>query len=399
MGGVRRGNAAATRPLAVIAAGVFILAAASPALATTSDVTQAWPMLGFNAAHTGYNPDEHILDRSTVPDLVLRWSRRTGKSLASGESPVVSESGTVIVPGADFHAHAFNASTGDPLWESSAESESVSGAVTDDLVVFGQTTGVAALDLQTGKTRWLNTSCGGQEVEAAPTVADGTVYAGLNDPELIALRVESGTCLWESPAKMAYDSTSSPAVSNGMVYVGDDAGRLWSVDAADGSVRWHAAATGSSEGSVSTPVATRRRVYATAGNEIGAYKASTGVRVWAFGFFQGTVQFGSPAYARGVLYVGSSDGTVYAFDARTGYEIWTASPGPRADFLLSVANGVVYVSGHRLFALDARSGETLWSRGAGKKGVGWWSAPAIVNGQVYVQGVNGRLYAFGLPPS
>jgi outer membrane protein assembly factor BamB len=183
------------------------------------------------------------------------------------------------------------------------------------------------------------------------------------------------------------------------VYVGDDAGRLWSVDAADGSVRWHAAATGSSEGSVSTPVATRRRVYATAGNEIGAYKASTGVRVWAFGFFQGTVQFGSPAYARGVLYVGSSDGTVYAFDARTGYEIWTASPGPRADFLLSVANGVVYVSGHRLFALDARSGETLWSGGAGKKGVGWWSAPAIVNGQVYVQGVNGRLYAFGLPPS
>jgi outer membrane protein assembly factor BamB len=67
--------------------------------------------------------------------------------------------------------------------------------------------------------------------------------------------------------------------------------------------------------------------------------------------------------------------------------------------LLSVANGVVYVSGHRLFALDARSGETLWSGGAGKKGVGWWSAPAIVNGQVYVQGVNGRLYAFGLPPS
>jgi outer membrane protein assembly factor BamB len=64
--------------------------------------------------------------------------------------------------------------------------------------------------------------------------------------------------------------------------------------------------------------------------------------------------------------------------------------------MVSVANGVVYVSAHRLFALDARTGETLWSGGVGKRGT-WRSAPAIVNGQVYVQGANGRLYAFGLP--
>jgi outer membrane protein assembly factor BamB len=227
-------------------------------------------------------------------------------------------------------------------------------------------------------------------------VADGTVYAALNDPELIAMKVESGTCLWQSPAKMAYDGGSSPAVSNGIVYVGDDAGRLWSVDAADGSVRWRAAATGAYEGSVSTPVASRRRVYATAGNEVGAYKTSTGVRVWAFGFFQGTVQFGPPALARGVLYVGSSDGSVFALDTDTGYEIWKTRVGSHTSFMVSVANGVVYVSAHRLFALDARTGETLWSGGVGKRGT-WRSAPAIVNGQVYVQGANGRLYAFGLP--
>ena len=51
----------------------------------------------------------------------------------------------------------------------------------------------------------------------------------------------------------------------------------------------------------------------------------------------------SPAVADGVVYVGSTDRYLYAFDAATGEEVWRVATG---GFIISspaVANGVVYV--------------------------------------------------------
>src|SRR6185436_1344165 len=103
--------------------------------------------------------------------------------------------------------------------------------------------------------------------------------AALNDPELVAVEARDGACVWASPAKMGFVQESSPAVKDGVVYAGDDGGQLFAVDASDGSVLWHVAA--SSSGDVSTPVVAGRRVYATSADEVGAYKASTGARIWA----------------------------------------------------------------------------------------------------------------------
>ena len=50
-------------------------------------------------------------------------------------------------------------------------------------------------------------------------MANRTVYAGLNDPELIALDSATGACRWDGLPKMAYDGSSSPAISNGVVSV------------------------------------------------------------------------------------------------------------------------------------------------------------------------------------
>lgn len=353
-------------------------------------------MYGFNAAHLGSNPNESILGTSNVGGLVLEWSRSTGHEGACCGSPVVSKHGTVIVPGGDFHPHAFDASTGAFRWAaSSTQSVSFAGSISGGRVYFGDTSGVTALKVSTGHVLWSNKSCNGQQVNAPPTVSGGAVYAGLNDPELISLDAESGACLWEGLPKMAYDGNSSPALASGVVYVGDDGSRLWSADAADGSVRWHAAAAGIYSGAgVSTPVAARTRVFASAGDELGAYKASTGVRVWSFGNGSNSY-FGTPAMATGVLYVGSSDGHVYAVDASTGYGLWSASIGAQFRASVSVANGVVYASSDRLYALNAKTGDLLWSGSTGSKGAAG-STPAIANGMVYVQGFNARLYAFGL---
>lgn len=187
-------------------------------------------MFGYNAAHTDYNPRESILGRSNVAGLVLEWSRSTGHEGACCGAPVVSKHGTVVVPGGDFHPHAFDASTGVARWVAPTGSVSYAGTIANGRVYFGDYNGVTALRLSTGHVVWKNQTCNGQQVNAPPTVADGVVYAGLNDPELIALDAETGSCLWEGLPKMEYDGGSSPAVLDGIVYVGDDGSRLWSAD-------------------------------------------------------------------------------------------------------------------------------------------------------------------------
>jgi outer membrane protein assembly factor BamB len=47
--------------------------------------------------------------------------------------------------------------------------------------------------------------------------------------------------------------------------------------------------------------------------------------------------------ANGVVYVGSFDGKVYAFDASNGQQLWSGATGGPIDSSPTVANGVVYI--------------------------------------------------------
>src|SRR5439155_14154109 len=126
----------------------------------------------------------------------------------------------------------------------------------------------------------------------------------------------------------------------------------------------------------------------------------------------------SPAVAGGVVYVGSYDDNLYAFDAAgatncsggpptaTCAPLWTGATG---DFIISspaVAGGVVYVGSRddNLYAFDA-AGTTRCSGGPPTKtctplwtaATGDWvdSSPAVVGGTVYVGSDDHKLYAFG----
>ena len=89
--------------------------------------------------------------------------------------------------------------------------------------------------------------------------------------------------------------------------------------------------------------------------------------------------------ANGVVYV--TGDRLYAFNATTGATLWSVVAGIGGGSP-TVANGVVYVSGDRLYAFDATSGAQLWSATTGAGG----EPPAVANGVVYVTG--DRLYAF-----
>jgi outer membrane protein assembly factor BamB len=83
-----------------------------------------------------------------------------------------------------------------------------------------------------------------------------------------------------------------------------------------------------------------------------------------------------------VVYVGSTDGNLYALNASTGAKLWSDSPGGSPSSP-AVANGVVYYhSGLGLYALNADTGATL---GIYEDG-GGFPPPVIVNGVVYTVG-------------
>jgi outer membrane protein assembly factor BamB len=104
----------------------------------------------------------------------------------------------------------------------------------------------------------------------------------------------------------------------------------------------------------------------------------------------------SPVVGNGIVYVGSSDGRLYAFDARSGKARWIVQTSSAIDATPAVANGVVFVVPEsyptgKLSALDAGTGKKLWSTYIGFHVA---SSPAVSDGIVYAaSGGDGHLDA------
>ena len=109
--------------------------------------------------------------------------------------------------------------------------------------------------------------------------------------------------------------------------------------------------------------------------------------------------FSSPAVANGMVYVGSHDRNLYAFDAncRSNCQpLWSFWTGGFVHSSPAVANGVVYVGSenNNFYAFDANcrhACQPLWSFSTGGA---IQSSPAVANRIVYVGSLDGKFYAF-----
>jgi outer membrane protein assembly factor BamB len=85
----------------------------------------------------------------------------------------------------------------------------------------------------------------------------------------------------------------------------------------------------------------------------------------------------------GIAYFGSALGSVFAIDAATGAQLWSAPiSSDNAASSPAVPNGVVYINGDGLFAFDAKTGAQLWSSSI----TDGTSSPAVAGGVVYCSG-------------
>lgn len=111
------------------------------------------------------------------------------------------------------------------------------------------------------------------------------------------------------------------------------------------------------------------------------WRHSTGNQIWS-----------SPAVANGVVYIGSSDGNVYALNASTGTTVWTYATGGEVRSSPAVVAGTVYVGSmdNKVYALSASTGSLIWSFVTGNYTD---SSPTVVGGVVYIGSLDGNVYA------
>jgi outer membrane protein assembly factor BamB len=245
---------------------------------------------------------------------VLLWKFATGGVVHA--SPAVVD-GTVYVGSWDSRLYALDAVTGERRWAFEAGQDPAihnqvgfqsSPAVVDGTVYVGCRDGhVYALDAATGRKRW-DYPTSKSWVNGTPAVRDGLVYVGTSDSSrFIALDARTGRLRFNFDAK-AYVFTSA-ALAGPRVYFGTHAGFLYALDAKTGALAW----TFRTDGSKRDPM--------DVVNDDGSLNGAAFAPVFGdfqdmyvdfFRFVSAGAIFGSPTVDGGVLYVGSTDGTLYA---------------------------------------------------------------------------------------
>jgi outer membrane protein assembly factor BamB len=236
---------------------------------------------------------------------------------------------------------------------------------------FGNGPGtLQSYEAETGALDWTTTFAQGIAFETGPTAANGFVYlvGASGGPILFGVDEGSGSIVWQQSALSGTGST--PAVTSQGVYIS-------AVCSTDGfapmtGVSLFADNTGCSGGGGATAVVANNVLYSLSGGPAsGIYvNATTGAQLGTFtadvvpavnsttGFFlqSGTLNaqslsdysttwsfrgdgglVTSPIIVENAVIVGSSSGQVYALDAATGAQLWTANAGG----VISAGNGNV----------------------------------------------------------
>ena len=157
-------------------------------------------------------------------------------------TPVAAE-GRVFAAQLDGTVAAYDAATGDRLWERDTELNITGGPGSDgDVVVVGTDNGeVAAMLAGGGDALWqVQVS---SEVLSAPQVSEGVVVVRTIDGKLFGLDKRTGKRRWiydRSVPVLTLRGTGAPVVAQGVVVNGFDSGRLVAVDLIDGQTVWEA---------------------------------------------------------------------------------------------------------------------------------------------------------------
>ncbi len=271
-----------------------------------------------------------------------------------------------------------------------------------------------ALNGKDGAVRWQYNA--GAPVYVA-AIMQNVVYADANNGTsavAYALNASNGSVLWHYNVN---DYISNLLVANGIAYIGTAATgntpRLYALQASNGSLLWSYTAHAETPGllTASDDMVFYAEILGIGGqsfNEhITALHSSDGSVAWSLpvaandGYSRGT-----PAVSKGVIYIATNSGSVYAVSVNDGTVLWHVgrSGGFEAiplDISPLIDNGIVFVEGKQgpggeklsLFAMRAGDGTLVWSKSFGFAPGPTTDPPQIAGGVIYVADGAGGLDA------
>ena len=155
------------------------------------------------------------LDASTAE---LLWETGTHYTKQVHNPPAISGNIVYATSGGDgiYRLDAYQARSGEKLWNYVAGGEVFTPVADEDVVYFGAADDHFYAVDDTGEILWKFDA--GDWVVSRPAVSEGVVYFGSSNALLFALDATSGEVLWTYKLK---DSVrTSPAASDGVVYIG-----------------------------------------------------------------------------------------------------------------------------------------------------------------------------------
>ncbi len=355
----------------------------------------AWPLYGYTKNHTRFFPAAPGLK----PPFRQLWVHTGGALL---EFPPVIYDNRIYQLSDDATLHAIDKNTGRDVWSRSLGALSAATPAVDATTVYatvlsrtpGQEAGrVVALDSANGHIRWSRDLP--SRAESSPLLDKGRLYFGTQDGTVYALDARTGRQIWTYHAAEAVKA--SPSLWNGVLYFGDYSGQVQAIRESDGHRIWISGSEGAPLGSgtfYSTPAVIYGRVFL--GNTDGrvyAYDQYTGKLDWAVQ--TGAYVYASPAVADApglgpTIYLGSYDGTFYAINARSGHIDWEHHDGGRISGSATIIGRTVYYADlgtHHTTGLDISTGQVVFTMGTGS------FDPVVSDGHnIYLSGYTG-LYA------
>jgi eukaryotic-like serine/threonine-protein kinase len=275
------------------------------------DLFLSSPTVADGVVYVG-SGDRHVYALDAASGA-LRWKFETGNVVHA--TPAVSN-GTVYIGSWDRYMYALDANTGAVRWKFQTGDDTViynqvgiasSAAVANGIVYFGcRDSKFYAVDARTGALRWKRDEHGSWVI-GSPAIAHGNVYYTTSDERVfVALDAASGALRFTIPyGAFAF---SSPSIAGNIVYFGSFDGKLYAADDRTGAVVGRFMTDGARKNLAShlnkAGNLDLRAIYPDGtldGIVIGIH------RIFALGSIVGT-----PSLADGMLFVGSTDGTLYA---------------------------------------------------------------------------------------
>lgn len=243
----------------------------------------------------------------------LIWKVQTGDVVHA--SPALAD-GTLFVGSWDSYFYAIDADNGKTKWRfKTGEDADIhnqvgiqsSATVRDGVVYFGcRDSNLYALDARTGAKKWVFNNKGSWVI-GSPVVKDGRLYFTTSDSGMFyGVDAKTGDKIFS--LKLIWPMFSSPAIAGNTLYIGSHEGKVMAIDLKSQQLAWTFQTDGSRQNGPTYTKPDGSPKYEAAFDDDFYDDMIVGVRKM---LSVGAV-LSSPVVVNDVVYVGSSDGNLYA---------------------------------------------------------------------------------------